>query len=131
MDNMSGEDFERVCCAFLALRGYTDIRITSVTGDFGLDILCTKDKKTYGIQCKCYNHPVGVDAVMRAYAGSAYYDRKIPVVLTNNHFTQAAVDMSAKLGVQLWNKNWVTESLKIFKRENRRGTIDWDKKLKA
>ncbi len=37
---------------------YTDIAVTSGSGDFGIDVLATKDDVLYGFQCKLYSNSV-------------------------------------------------------------------------
>jgi len=82
--------------------GFSDVRVTQSSGDFGADVLC-KDKNgfTYAVQCKNYSSAVGVDAVQEAYTAKAYYQCDRAVVITTDHFTQAAVEMASKTGVIL------------------------------
>lgn len=82
--------------------GFSDVRVTQASGDFGADVLC-KDKNgfTYAVQCKNYSSAVGVDAVQEAYTAKAYYQCDRAVVITTDHFTQAAVEMASKTGVIL------------------------------
>lgn len=82
--------------------GFSDVRVTQSSGDFGVDVLC-KDKNgfTYAVQCKNYSSAVGVDAVQEAYTAKAYYQCDRAVVITTDHFTQAAVEMASKTGVIL------------------------------
>ena len=47
---------------------------------------------------------VGVKAVQEAYAGRDFYDRMVGCVLTNQYFTQPAVDAAQKLKILLWDK---------------------------
>ena len=117
IDSLDGLQFEQLCCEILNLRGYINIHKTKVTGDFGLDILCDKDGERYGIQCKCYSSPIGVHAVQEAFSGSAYYDCDIPVVITNQSFTYASQEMARKLGVTLWDRDFLVRELSTIKRK--------------
>ena len=69
----------------------------------------SKEGVTYAIQCKCYASAVGVKAVQEAYAGRDYYDRMVGAVLTNQYFTQPAVDAARKLKILLWDRDYLED----------------------
>ncbi len=107
MDEMEGHDFEYYCADILKERGFLEVEVTKGSGDFGADILAEKDGVTYAIQCKCYDKPIGVKAVQEVYAGRDYYDRMVGVVMTNQYFTQPAVELAKKLNIMLWDRGYV------------------------
>ena len=107
MDEMDGHDFEYFCADLLEKQGFTEVEVTRGSGDFGVDILAEKDGVTYAVQCKRYNGPVGVDAILRTYAGRDYYDRMVGVVMTNQYFTSPAVAAAGKLRILLWDRGYV------------------------
>lgn len=111
LDNMEGHDFEYFCADLLKDRGFLDVQVTKGSGDYGIDILAEKDGITYGIQCKCYNSPVGVKAVQEAYAGRDYYDCMVGVVMTNQYFTKPAVEAAKKLKILLWDRGYLDSML--------------------
>ena len=104
-DSMNGHEFERFCASLLRANGYTNVCVTVGSGDQGIDVLAERDGVKYGIQCKCYSQDVGNAAVREAYAGKAFYDCHVAVVLTNRGFTQAAIDAAKGVGVVLWDRN--------------------------
>lgn len=110
-DLMEGHDFEYYCAKLLKKRGFQEVEVTRASGDYGVDILAEKDGVTYAIQCKCYTAPVGVKAVQEAYAGRDYYDRMVGVVLTNQYFTQPAVEAARKLKILLWDRGYLESML--------------------
>lgn len=110
-DLMEGHDFERYCAELLMGRGFAEVEVTRGSGDYGVDILAEKDGVTYAIQCKCHAAPVGVKAVQEAYAGRDYYDRMVGVVLTNQYFTQPAVEAARKLKILLWDRGYLESML--------------------
>ena len=55
--------------------------------------------------------PVGVKAVQEAYAGRDYYDRMVGAVLTNQYFTQPAVEAARKLKILLWDRGYLESML--------------------
>ncbi len=107
MDEMEGHDFEYYCADLLKDNGFLDVEVTKGSGDFGADILAEKDGVTYAFQCKCYDKPIGVKAVQEIYAGRDYYGKMVGVVMTNQYFTQPAVDLAQKLNIMLWDRGYV------------------------
>lgn len=107
IDEMEGHDFEFFCAQLLEKRGFIDVEVTRGSGDFGVDILAEKDGVTYAIQCKRYNSPVGVEAVLRTYGGRDYYGRMVGVVMTNQYFTAPAVEAAQKLQILLWDRGYL------------------------
>ena len=107
MDEMEGHDFEYYYADLLKASGFLEVEVTKGSGDFGADILAEKDGVTYAFQCKCYDKPIGVKAVMEIYAGRDYYDRMVGVVMTNQYFTQPAVELAKKLNIMLWDRGYL------------------------
>lgn len=107
IDLMEGHEFEFYCADLLRKRGFQEVEVTKGSGDYGIDILAEKEGITYAIQCKCYGAPVGVKAIQEAYAGRDYYDRMVGAVLTNQYFTQPAVEAARKLKILLWDRGYL------------------------
>ena len=109
MDEMEGHDFEYYCADLLKANGFLEVEVTKGSGDFGADILAEKDGITYAVQCKCYDKPIGVKAVQEVYAGRDYYGRMVGVVMTNQYFTQPAVELANKLNIMLWDRGYLDD----------------------
>ncbi|MCR5669578.1 MAG: restriction endonuclease [Butyrivibrio sp.] len=107
MDEMEGHDFEYYCADLLKNQGFLEVEVTKGSGDFGADILAEKDGVTYAFQCKCYDKPIGVKAIQEIYAGRDYYGRMVGVVMTNQYFTQPAVELAKKLNIMLWDRGYL------------------------
>ena len=107
LDELEGLEFEYYCADLLEYHGFVDVEVTKGSGDYGIDILAEKDGVTYAIQCKRYHDPVGVKAVQEAYAGRDYYDRMVGCVMTNQYFTQPAVEAAKKLKILLWDRGYI------------------------
>ena len=75
---MDGHEYEYACAQYLKRNGFTKVQVTKASGDQGIDIIATKEKK-YGIQCKYYSGAVGNKAVQEAYAGSKFYGYSIMI----------------------------------------------------
>ncbi len=108
VDEMEGHDFEYYCADLLKKDGFMNVEVTRGSGDYGVDILAERDGISYAFQCKCYDKPIGVKAVQEVYAGRDYYDRMVGVVITNQYYTQPAIDLAAKLKILLWDRDYIT-----------------------
>lgn len=111
-DGMDGLEFEKFCANVLKENGFCDVKVTQGSGDYGIDILAKKDTITYAIQCKCYKEPVGNKAVQEAYSGKTFYNCMVAVVLTNNYFTQAAIETAKRNTVVLWNRDYLDSMIR-------------------
>lgn len=105
LDTIDGIAFEELACDILTANGFEMAETTPASRDFGVDILAQKEGMTYAIQCKRYTEPVGLEAVQQVYAGRAYYECHVAVVLTNQTFTSGAQKLADKLGVVLWDRD--------------------------
>jgi restriction system protein len=110
-DDMNGHDFEYFCADLLKKNGFYDVEVTQSSGDHGIDILAEKDDITYAIQCKCYTSSIGNSAIQQAHTGKSYYKKDIAVVLTNQYFTQQAIEEAKEIGVKLWDRDKLNEML--------------------
>lgn len=107
LDELEGHEFEFFCADLLEKHGFDEVEVTRGSGDYGVDVLAEKDGVTYAVQCKRYDAPVGVKAVQEAYAGRDYYDRMVGAVMTNQYFTQPAVEAAKKLKILLWDRGYL------------------------
>lgn len=111
-DNMEGWEFEEFCGNVLRRNGFEKVTVTSRSGDFGIDVIAYKDNVKYGIQCKRYEGAVGWHAVEEARAGAEYWRCQRAVVLTNSTFTKQALEGAGRIGVELWDRDWLISNLK-------------------
>jgi len=107
IDLMEGHDFEYYCADLLKRKGFRKVTVTQGSGDYGIDIIAWKDNVKYGIQCKRYSGNVGYRAVEEAYTGASIYNCDRAVVMTNSKFTKQAMSGARRLGVELWDGNWI------------------------
>jgi hypothetical protein len=121
IDSVSGREFEFLCASILRENGFSNVRVTQGSGDYGIDILAEKGGLLYGIQCKHYAGSVGVKAAQEAYSGKAYYKCDVAMVLTNNYFTQQAITFASETGVVLWDRDKLTQLVRTSNLQNQRG----------
>lgn len=105
IDNFDGYQFETFTCDLLKALGFSDIKRTQGSSDFGVDVYAKNGDTSYVFQCKLYASPVGIKAVQEANSGRSYYNCKKAVVITNSYFTPHAISASEKLDIDLWNRD--------------------------
>ena len=108
-DFLDGHAFEYFCADLLRYNGFNHIKVTSGSGDFGVDILCEYKSIKYAIQCKCYSNTVGNKAVQEIFSGKVFYKCEKAVVITNNYFTAAAEETARLTNVELWDRGRLNE----------------------
>lgn len=108
-DKMDGHSFEQFCAKILKANSFESVRVTQGSRDQGVDIIAFKDGIKYGIQCKCYSSDIGNKAVQEVFAGKTFYECHVGVVLTNQHFTKAAIELAKKNGILLWDRKKLIE----------------------
>ena len=107
IESMNGTEFERFCVDMLNHSGYSNVRMTSASGDHGIDILADKDGIKWGIQCKHWKQQthVGNDVIRDTYAGKAFYHCDKAAVITTSTFTRKAVECAKELDILLWDRS--------------------------
>ncbi len=111
-DDMDGIQFEKFCKKLLIKNGYENISMTAISGDQGVDIIAYRDRVKYGIQCKCYSSNVGNSAIQEIYAGKTFYKCHVGIVMTNQKFTQSAIELAESNGIILWDRDMILKLIK-------------------
>lgn len=110
-NDMNGYQFEVFCGDLLQKNGFSKIKVTQSSADYGADVIAYRDGVKYAIQCKKYSSPVGITAIQEVVASKSMYDCHVGVVLTNNSFTSSAVTLANKTGVLLWGREKLIEMM--------------------
>jgi HJR/Mrr/RecB family endonuclease len=110
VDLMNGSEFESFVSSLFSKMGYIT-EVTKQSGDQGLDVIAEKQGKRLGIQAKCYSNTVGNSAIQEAVAGMNYYHCDKVIVVTNNFFTNAAIELAKANNVVLWDRNLLKEKI--------------------
>lgn len=111
IDLMSGTEFEEFIALLFKKIGYSS-QVTKQSGDQGLDVIAIKNGSKIGIQAKCYSNTVGNAAIQEAVAGKSFYNCDKVLVVTNNYFTSAAIELAQANDVLLWNRDMLKEKIK-------------------
>lgn len=110
IDLMSGQEFENFVALLFSKMGY-ETEVTKASGDQGIDIIAEKNGKKIGIQAKCYSATVGNSAIQEVVAGINFYNLNKAIVVTNNYFTQSALQLAEANNVVLWDRNILKEKI--------------------
>ena len=97
---MSGTEFEDHVARIARSCGVPVI-MTSVTGDWGVDLIVGDRPDRLAIQCKRRSRPVGAAAVQEVVAGAPMQGCTKTMVVTNHEFTPAARELAQLHGCTL------------------------------
>lgn len=100
LDQLSGLEFEEFLAGLFRAQGYA-AELTPTSGDYGADLILSKDGRRIAIQAKRYLGSVGVGAVQEALSGQAYYQCHTAWVITTGAFTPNALELAKKSGVKM------------------------------
>jgi restriction system protein len=100
IDLMDGIAFEQYLKPVFERQGYF-ATVTRGSGDYGADLILRKGRKKYVVQAKRYSSNIGVSAIQQVVAAVKYYKAHGAIVVTNQYFTPAAVQLAKVNGVRL------------------------------
>jgi restriction system protein len=90
--------------------GYS-VQATPVSGDWGADLILTRDGERTVVQAKRYTKSVGLEAVQEAVTARAKYHCSRSIVVTNSTFTRQARELAFANGTELWDREKLTKEL--------------------
>lgn len=111
IDRMSGHEFEAKLALMFRSLGYRAEIVGSTGGDFGGDLVVSKDGTRTVVQAKCWKKNVGVKAIQEAVAAKAMYRAEEAMVVTNSRFTKQAHELARKNRVKLWGRDELVVAL--------------------
>ncbi|OBB01776.1 restriction endonuclease [Mycobacteriaceae bacterium 1482268.1] len=97
---MTGIEFEDHVARIARSCGVPVI-MTSMTGDWGVDLVVGHRPERVAVQCKRQSRPVGASAVQEVVAGAPMHGCTKTMVVTNHEFTPAAVQLAELHGCEL------------------------------
>ena len=102
-DYMDGWEFENWSAEWLGKHGFYNVEVTKGSGDYGADIICSKNGETYAVQCKKYSGKVTYRAVEEVICAKNYYGTDRAMIFTNSELTPQADEAAKKLGVVVYD----------------------------
>ncbi len=100
IDSLDGVEFEAYLQGLFTAMGY-QVEGTPSTGDFGGDLILTKDGERTVVQAKRWQGTVGTDAVQEVLSGQAYYQCDHAWVVTNSSYSRKAKELAMSTRVLL------------------------------
>ena len=105
IDWMDGYKFEKYVQDLYRAHGYY-VAHTQLSGDQGADlILSTKDGERIAVQTKRHSNRVSNKAVQEVVASKALYNCNRCMVVTNNYYTQSAIELANANNVELVDRD--------------------------
>jgi restriction system protein len=104
IDSMTGPEFERYLVNKYQEKGY-NVQHVGGSGDYGADLILTKNRERIIIQAKRYNSSVGVKAVQEVISAREFFHGSQAAVITNNYFTKNAITMAKQCNVILLDRD--------------------------
>ncbi len=118
---MSGMEFEdHVARIVRSCR--VPVIMTTVTGDWGVDLIVGNRPDRVAVQCKRQSRPVGAGAVQEVVAGAPMHGCTKTMVVTNHEFTPAAVKLAELHGCELVGGSELPRLRSIVRRLTERPT---------
>lgn len=100
----TGAEFENLMINLLRRAGMT-VHDTPASNDYGADMIIEYNGYRIAGQCKYYSTPVGIKAVQEVMGAIAYYDCDAGLVVTNQTFTQQAINLANANNILLFDEN--------------------------
>lgn len=120
IDAMTGEEFEEYVAELLRFQGYKT-RMTPRSGDYGVDIVASKDSIKTAVQIKRYSRKLDQKPIREAVTGMAVkqYGCTKAMVVTNSTFTKAAEFLAAESNCELVDRERLGEWVLMFQNNDR------------
>lgn len=116
IDRMDGITFEQYLEVLFHKLGYYAER-TRATGDFGADVILTKDNVRTIVQAKRYSKNVGVKAVQEGVAAQSMYKGSRTMVVTNQAYTKQARQLAWANNVELWDRDRLIHAILLIQKQ--------------
>ncbi|MNW33527.1 Restriction endonuclease [compost metagenome] len=116
-DKMDGHQFEKYLGHLFRAQGYK-AEVTQASGDYGADLVLTKNDQRIVVQAKRYSKNVGLKAVQEVYGAVAHYRASSAWVVTNSDYTEQAYKLARSNNVRLINREQLIEMILQVKQKN-------------
>ncbi len=114
IDQMDGIQFEKYLEQLFRLQGYK-ANATRAQGDYGADLVMTRNGEKIVVQAKRYSKNVGLKAVQEVHGAIAHYKASSGWVVTNSGYTQQARNLAVSNNVRLIGRDELVEMILAVK----------------
>jgi restriction system protein len=119
---MTGLEFEEYLGPLFEMQGYS-AKVTQGSGDYGADLVISKNGVKTVVQAKRYSSNIGVSAVQEIVAAKPFYHARKAMVVTNQYFTQQAKNLAKANGVQLVDRDSLIAMINSAYRTDRANSV--------
>lgn len=98
----NGIDFEHWCAAQLEKQGWRT-KVSSASGDQGVDVEAWKGNFFVVVQCKRYSKPIGNSAVQEVFAGRQHRFADAAAIIGTGAFTRSAKELAKATNVEMFD----------------------------
>lgn len=117
IDHMDGLTFEKYLEVLFEKLSYR-VERTQYLGDYGADLVTSKDGIKTVIQAKRYKKKVGIKVVQETVAAKGKYGCSEAMVITNSFYSNAAIELAKANRVEFWNRNHLVKALLSIKKDS-------------
>jgi len=110
IDKMEGVQFEQYLGHLFRSQGYK-AEVTQASGDYGADLVLSKDGKRIVVQAKRYSKNVGLKAVQEVRGAVSHYRASAAWVVTNRDYTEQAYKLAKSNSVRLISREELIEMI--------------------
>jgi restriction system protein len=110
IDKMEGVQFEQYLGHLFRSQGYK-AEVTQAAGDYGADLVLSKEGKRIVVQAKRYSKNVGLKAVQEVRGAVSHYGASAAWVVTNRDYTEQAYKLAKSNNVRLIGREELIEML--------------------
>lgn len=109
--SLDPRDFEEWTGDLFRALGY-EVTVTPYSGDGGVDVICTKDTVTIGVQCKRYNGVVSDDVIYDLHKSLGVHHLMEGCVVTTGFFSVTAINAAKEYGIKLYDRTNLADLIK-------------------
>ena len=106
-----GIEFEKNSVILLESLGFTNLKITETSGDYGVDIIADYDNTKYAIQCKNHKQKQGIRAIQEVMSGKVVYKANRCVIISKSDFTFNAIKLAQSNNVYLFTYDLLSDEV--------------------
>lgn len=110
VDLMSNEEFESFIISLFFKMGYKAI-LTRMGGEFGVNLIASKNGNRIGIQAKCNISNISEAEIQQLLNGLDHFQLKQGLAITNMYYTAGAVSLAETSGIVLWNRDVLRDKI--------------------
>lgn len=102
---MRPDEYEHIVAEHFEAKGYKTI-VSQYSNDYGVDVFATKGNEKIAIQAKMFGgstRPINIQMIMELHGAKDYFDCAKAIVVTDGRIIDNALEVAAKLKIEILN----------------------------